>query len=104
MKLLSSKEIRGSRVQFPSGPKNESNAKMVDITKHTFVSKHTKLSEEETAELLKRYNITLKQLPKISNKDPVIKGIDTKRGDVFKIIRDSKTNKEAVFYRVVVHE
>jgi len=77
---------------------------MEDITKHTFVPKHTKLSDDEIAELLKKYNISIKQLPKISSKDPVIKDIETKTGDVFKIIRDSSTNKEAFFYRVVMHE
>ena len=77
---------------------------MEDITKHTFVPKHIKLSDDEVAELLKKYNISIKQLPKISSKDPVIKDIETKTGDVFKIIRDSSTNKEAFFYRVVMHE
>lgn len=77
---------------------------MAEITKHSFVPKHVKLTEGEVGELLKTYNITLKQLPKISSKDPAIKEIETKKGDVFKIIRNSTTNKEAVFYRIVAYD
>ncbi|MBS3095278.1 DNA-directed RNA polymerase subunit H [Candidatus Woesearchaeota archaeon] len=77
---------------------------MAEITKHSFVPKHTKLTPEEVEELLKIYNITLKQLPKISSKDPAIRDIEASKSDVFKIIRVSKTNKEAAFYRVVVNE
>ena len=77
---------------------------MTDIAKHTFVPKHIKLSEEEVAEVLKKYNVSIKQLPRISSKDKAIKDIETKNGDVFKIVRNSPTNKEAVFYRVVMHD
>jgi len=77
---------------------------MVDLTKHTFVPKHIKLTEEEVNEILKKYNISLKQLPKISGKDPAIKEMELKKGDVVKIIRNSETSKEAVFYRMVLNE
>ncbi len=77
---------------------------MADITKHTFVPKHIKLTEEEVNEILKKYNVSLKQLPRISGKDPAIKEMELKKGDVIKIIRNSKTNKESLFYRVVTSE
>lgn len=77
---------------------------MVDVIKHSFVPKHIKLTEQEVDELLKTYNITIKQLPKISGKDPAIKGIEVKKGDIFKMVRESETNKEACFYRVVSNE
>lgn len=80
------------------------NKKMADISKHSFVPKHIKLTEEEVLELLKKYNMSLKQLPKISSKDPAIKEMDAKKGEIIKIIRNSKTNKEAVFYRAVIGE
>ena len=37
----------------------------------------------------------------ISAKDPAIKELNAEVGDVIKIIRDSPTERDAVFYRVV---
>ena len=74
-----------------------------DITQHYLVPKHVKLTEDEKSELLKRYNITLKQLPAIKDIDPMAKLINAKPNDVIKIIRKSPTIGESVFYRVVIH-
>ncbi len=76
--------------------------KTIDITKHAFVPKHTILNEGERDELLKKYKIALRQLPRISLADPVIKMINAKQGDVVKIERDSQTAGRSVYYRVVV--
>ena len=75
----------------------------VDITKHSFVPKHIKLTEEEVQELLTQYNISLKQLPNIKKSDPVIKELNAKPGDVIKIMRRSQTAGEYLFYRVVIN-
>ncbi|MEK6940673.1 MAG: DNA-directed RNA polymerase subunit H [Nanoarchaeota archaeon] len=75
---------------------------MVDITKHAYVPEHLKLSPEKIEELLKMYNISKKQLPRINSKDAAIQHLDAKKGDVIEILRKSVTNKEAKFYRVVV--
>ena len=77
--------------------------KKVDVTKHIFIPKHTKLSERETADLLKRYNITTASLPQISKEDPGISTLAIKPGDVIKIVRKSQTAGEALFYRVVIN-
>ncbi len=74
----------------------------IDITKHEFVPKHTKLSEEETEEFLKKFNISRKQLPRILKEDPALMKLDVKKGDVIKIMRKSPTTGEAEFYRGVV--
>ncbi len=74
-----------------------------DITQHNLVPKHIKLNEEEKKELLKKYNISLRQLPKILYNDPMIKLIGANPDDVIKIIRKSKTFGESIFYRVVIH-
>jgi len=71
------------------------------ILKHRFVPKHEILSEEEKTELLKKYNVSLRQLPKILVKDPVVKIIGAKVNDVLKITRKSPTTKEGIYYRVV---
>jgi DNA-directed RNA polymerase subunit H len=73
-----------------------------DVTKHELVPKHEILSEEEKTKLLKKYGITIKELPRILASDPAIKSLNPKIGDVVKITRKSKTAGESVYYRVVV--
>lgn len=75
--------------------------KKIDASKYVFVPKHSKASEKEKEELLKKYDISLSQLPRISKKDAALADINLKIGDVVKIIRKSHTSGEAVFYRVV---
>ena len=62
--------------------------------------KHVVMTEEETRDLLAKYNISKKQMPAISIKDPVIKDIDVKVGDVIKILRESLVGK-SFYYRAV---
>ena len=75
-----------------------------DIKKHYLVPKHIKISKKEAQDLFKEHNITIKELPKISRKDPAIKDLKLEAGDIIKIIRSSPTAKEAVFYRGVIDE
>jgi len=75
----------------------------LDISKHMLVPKHVKLSEKDKKELLEKYDITLRELPKILKKDPAIKDLNLKNGDVVKIIRKSQTAGEFVFYRGVIN-
>ena len=72
------------------------------ILKHILVPEHTKLSEEEKKKVLEQYNISIKQLPKMLENDPAIQHLQASTGDVIKIQRKSFTNKETIFYRVVV--
>lgn len=76
--------------------------KQVDITRHELVPKHILLNEKEKEELLKKYGITLRQLPRILVTDPVIKILNGKPGDVVKIIRKSPTAGESVYYRIII--
>ncbi len=73
-----------------------------DVLSHKFVPKHEVLKEEEKEELLKKYGVTLRQLPRILSSDPVVKALGAKPGDVIRIRRKSLTAGEAVYYRVVV--
>jgi len=75
----------------------------LDVTKHILVPKHIKLGDKEKKELFEKYSIALEELPKILVKDPAIKQLHAKVGDVIKIIRKSDTADEAVFYRGVVN-
>ncbi len=76
--------------------------KEIDITKSEFVSKHIITNEEEKQELLNKFQITVRQLPRISVNDPVVKQLGGKIGDVIKIVRNSPVAGESIYYRVVI--
>ncbi len=73
-----------------------------DITKHFLVPKHLILTKEEEEVLLKKYNITKAELPKIKNSDPAITQYKPKQGDIVKIDRRSVYGDSIKYYRVVV--
>ena len=74
----------------------------IDIAKHEFVPKHELLSDKDGKKLLERLGIVKSQLPKINKRDPAIRELNVKLGDIIKITRDSKTAGKAVYYRVVI--
>ena len=74
------------------------------IKKHDLIPVHIKLSGKEKQELLAKYRISLKELPKIKPDDPAIAKLNAKEGDVIKIIRESPTAGESIFYRGVSSE
>mgnify|MGYP001578302088 CR=1 FL=1 len=67
---------------------------------HVFQPKHSKLKKDEIEKLLKKYNISLMQLPKISSKDPALPE-NCNIGEVIKIERKNEDNVEE-YLRVVV--
>jgi len=75
-----------------------------NIFSHILVPEHILMTKEEVDELLKKYNVTLNQLPKISVKDPAAKLLDAKTGNVIKIIRKSETAGKSNYYRLVIGE
>lgn len=77
-------------------------AKEINVHEHIFVPKHEKLSDQEKKEVLEMYNVSPKQLPRINSKDPAIKDLDIKAGDIIKVTRKSQTAGESFYYRVVV--
>ncbi|MCD4666733.1 DNA-directed RNA polymerase subunit H [archaeon] len=70
--------------------------------KHVLVPKHIKLSDDKANELLAKLNVSKKQLPKISIKDPAIQHMDVQKRDIIEIRRNSPTIGESIFYRVVI--
>lgn len=77
---------------------------MTDAPNHVLIPKHTKITKKEAQELLRKYNITQNQLPKISKNDAAIKHLEVEPGDIIKIERESPTSGKTVFYRVVINE
>ncbi len=66
---------------------------------HVLQPKHTKLSEKDVEELLKRLNISKPQLPRIIQTDKALpEGCNI--GDVIKIER-KEGDKTYLYYRVV---
>ena len=76
--------------------------KKFDVREHELVPEHTLLTEEEAADVLKKYNITPGQLPKIKTSDVVVKQIGAKPGDILRITRKSLTAGKAVAFRLVI--
>lgn len=78
-------------------------AKIEVITpfEHFLVPKHVLLSKEQAAELLKKYNLTLGQLPKISKEDAAITDLAAEKNEIVKIVRNSPTAGKTVYYRRV---
>ena len=71
---------------------------------HELIPEHEKLSEREASALMKKYNLTLREIPKILVSDPAIAHLDPKEGDVIVVERNSRTAGETVYYRGVVKE
>lgn len=76
--------------------------KEINLPEHNLVPKHEIMKKEEVDEILKKFNITKGQLPKTKLKDPLIKFMGAKEGDVLRIMRKSPTAGESVYYRLVV--
>ena len=76
--------------------------KEIDISKHELMPKHVLLNEKEKEEILKKFGISLKQLPRILVTDPAIKLLNGQPSDVVKIIRKSPTAGESIYYRVII--
>lgn len=72
-------------------------------SKHSLVPKHTKLSQEESAEVMEKYMIKSKtQMPYISHNDVMAKRLGLKQGDIIKIDRYNENSGLSFGYRVCV--
>ena len=67
---------------------------------HILQPKHSKLSQKDVEELLKKYNISLAQLPKIDIEVAALPE-GCKKGDIIKIEKKEE-GKITIYYRVAV--
>jgi len=73
---------------------------MFNPTKHEYVPKHTKLTEEEVKEFMKEYLTRSKMhMHVILQNDPIAKWIGLKHGDIVKIDRYNENSGESFSYR-----
>ena len=77
--------------------------KEINITPHYLVPKQTKLTDTEAKKFLEKYNITVKELPKILVTDPALDNLDVQPGDIIKIDRNSETAGKTTYYRGVIN-
>lgn len=73
-----------------------------DLFQHVLVPTMAFATEEEKADLIEKYSIDLKQLPKILAEDPSAQLLGAKVGDVVKIVRDSATAGAYTTYRYCI--
>jgi len=72
------------------------------VDKHDLIPKHIKLSDKEKSQLFEKYNVSLRELPKILKNDPAIARLNAREGDVIKVIRKNDL-EDNLFYRGVVN-
>ncbi len=76
---------------------------LYNIIEHEYVPIHTELSDEETIEIKKKYNIMDdSQWPEISRFDPVAQAIGLRPKKVCEITRPSETAITAKYYRMCI--
>ncbi len=73
-----------------------------DIFTHDLVPEHIICPDEELKELLEKYNIKRRHLPKIFASDPAVKAVGAKPGQVVKIFRESNIAGHSIAYRLVI--
>ncbi|NHJ31791.1 MAG: DNA-directed RNA polymerase subunit H [Asgard group archaeon] len=73
-----------------------------DIFTHDLVPEHIICPEDELQELLEKFSIKRRHLPKILASDPAVKAVGAKPGQVVKIFRSSEVAGESIAYRLVV--
>jgi DNA-directed RNA polymerases I, II, and III subunit RPABC1 len=74
---------------------------LFNVTHHEYVPKHILLTDEEKEEVLRERKVSESKARKILITDPVARYYGGKRGQMFRIIRESETAGKSVDYRVV---
>ncbi len=81
--------------------KKQTKEKRIDVFKNFLVPKHERISDKEKRELLKKYNISNKQVPKILKNDPTVIALGAKPGDMIRITRKNDIVGDIFYYRIV---
>ncbi|KAK7396183.1 hypothetical protein VNO78_17003 [Psophocarpus tetragonolobus] len=74
---------------------------LVNITKHVLKPKHQLLTDKQKKNLLKKYNIEEKQLPRMLQTDAIARYYGLERGQVVKVTYSGEITQMHVTYRCV---
>jgi len=80
------------------------NEMLINRVDHILVPQHILLSEEESQEVLDEYDARKKDMPKILESDAIARYYNMPVGRICKIIRNSQTSGECVYYRLVIKD
>jgi DNA-directed RNA polymerase subunit H len=72
------------------------------VKTHYLVPEHVLIKKEKVAELMAELGVKKDDLPRIFRDDAALKLLGAEKGDVVKIIRDSLTAGQSVYYRRVI--
>ncbi|KAK6124863.1 hypothetical protein DH2020_041397 [Rehmannia glutinosa] len=73
----------------------------VNITKHELKPKHQVLTDQEKENLLRKYSIDEKQLPRMSQKDAIARYYGLEKGQVVKVTYSGELTQLHVTYRCI---
>jgi DNA-directed RNA polymerase subunit H len=78
-----------------------------EVMNHILVPEHKLLSPEETDAVLKKYSISIEELPKMRRSDACVRSLELRvgeipRGSIIKIVRRSETAGISYAYRLVI--
>ncbi|CAN0890527.1 DNA-directed RNA polymerase V subunit 5A [Linum grandiflorum] len=74
---------------------------LVNITKHVLRPRHQVLTEEEKKQLLEKYNVEDKQLPRLLKTDAIAQYYGLEKGQVVKVTYTGDITESHVTYRIV---
>lgn len=74
---------------------------LVNITKHALKPKHRVLTDEEKQRLLKKFNLEEKQLPRMLQKDAIVRYYGLEKGQVVKVTYSGEITESHISYRCV---
>ena len=80
---------------------NVKNFLMLDLMSHTLSPKFELLTQQESEDFLKDYDLRKSQLHNIYSTDPSSLYYYAKKGQIFRIIRNSKASGKSIAYRIV---
>lgn len=88
---------------FLTGPKSQvflEYALMQDLASYYLQPKFIKLSSSEKQQMMDEYNVQPHSITKIGSHDPMYKYFNMKKGDIYKVIRDSPASGQSIGYRI----
>ena len=74
----------------------------IDVFSNRLSPQYRIMQKEEVDKLLEKYNVSLKDLPKIKSNDPAVKQLCANEGEVIETKRKRATAGDYSYYRFVV--